>query len=127
MFSVFNLYGNVYSDTRAIKKKVVETALNGGYILVPTTQQQMWYKAYLSVLCQRNGSCLREHEDIDWRLPYMSSFFCLALHPSIRLLQNTGGMTWARNVFVKLESSLIHLTYILSIMQLRTRFMSLDV
>ena len=39
----------VYSDARAIREKEVETALNGGYILAPTTQQWMRYNAYLSV------------------------------------------------------------------------------
>ena len=46
---VLNSYGNVYSDARAIRKKEVETVFNGGYILAPTTQQWMQYKAYLSV------------------------------------------------------------------------------
>jgi len=39
----------VNSDIRAVREKVVKPALHKGYILAPTINQQLWYKAYLSV------------------------------------------------------------------------------
>jgi len=39
----------VYSDTKAVREKVVKPALQKGYILAPKTDQRLRYKEYLSV------------------------------------------------------------------------------
>jgi len=49
LFDLFSLHGMVYLDTKATREDIVRPALCRGYILAPTTSQQLQYKNYLSV------------------------------------------------------------------------------